>query len=153
MCVCVCVCVQRGSGHKLTSKLVRLRSNAERASERALKAMSMGRPMRTSSVLSSCSTRALCESALGMAIIEYDSAQARARLSNACGEGFHRRQQTARLRVGRVVDAGEADAERDREGGLVRGEGHLVQDDGLEVALVLGGAAQVHELALRTPPT
>ena len=78
----------------------------------------------------------------------------------------------------------------DREGGLVRGEGHLVQDHGLEVAwraargrggvsarpraaaraaraarspytkagrsrartLPLGGAAQVHELALRTPP-
>ena len=45
-------------------------SNGERESERARKAVHMERPMRTSSVLSSCSTRALCESALGMAIIE-----------------------------------------------------------------------------------
>ena len=59
----------------------------------------------------------------------------------------------ARLREARVVDAGEADAERHGEGRLVRVEGHLVQDDALEVALVLGGAAQVEELALRTPST
>jgi len=39
--------------------------------------------------------------------------------------------QTARLREGGVVDAGEADAERDGEGGLVGAQGHLVQDDGL----------------------
>ena len=41
---------------------------------------------------------------------------------------------TARLRVGRVVDAGDAHAERDGEGGALRGHGHLVEDDGLEVA-------------------
>ena len=35
----------------------------------------------------------------------------------------------------------------------MRAQGHLVQDDGLQVALVLGGAAQVEELALRTPST
>ena len=68
------------------------------------------------------------------------------------GHGDHR-VALARLREGGVVDAGHADAERDREGRLVRGEGHLVQDHALQVALVLGGAAEVHELALRTPPT
>ncbi|MBB78450.1 MAG: hypothetical protein CL844_05555 [Crocinitomicaceae bacterium] len=67
------------------------------------------------------------------------------------GHGDHR-VRLAGLRVARVVDASHADAERDREGGLVRGEGHLVQDHALQVALVLSGAAQVHELALRTPP-
>ena len=41
---------------------------------------------------------------------------------------------TARLRVGRVVDASDPDAERDGEGGALRGHGHLVEDDGLEVA-------------------
>ena len=48
-----------------------------------------------------------------------------------------------------VVDAGDAHAEGDGEGGLLGGEGHLVQHDALEVALVLGGAAQVDELLLR----
>ena len=42
--------------------------------------------------------------------------------------------QTARLREGGVVDAGEADAERNREGRLVRAQGHLVQHDGLRTA-------------------
>ena len=42
----------------------------------------MGRPMRTSSVLSSWSTRALCESALGMAIMEYDSPVCEKQLSS-----------------------------------------------------------------------
>ena len=38
----------------------------------------------------------------------------------------------------------------DREGGLLGAEGHLVQHDTAEVALVLGRAAEVEELALRT---
>ena len=59
----------------------------------------------------------------------------------------------AGLREARVVDAGHADAERDGEGGLVRAQGHLVQHDRAEVALVLDEAAQVEELALRTPST
>ena len=68
------------------------------------------------------------------------------------GHGDHR-VGLARLREGGVVDASHADAQSNREAGLVRGEGHLVQDHALQVALVLGGAAEVHELALRTPPT
>lgn len=68
------------------------------------------------------------------------------------GHGDHR-VRLARLREGGVVHARHADAERDREGRLVRAQGHLVQDDALQVALVLGGAAQVEELALRTPST
>jgi hypothetical protein len=59
----------------------------------------------------------------------------------------------ARLGEGFVVDASHADAQGDREGGLLGREGHLVQDHALEVALVLGRAAEVEELALRTPPT
>lgn len=61
--------------------------------------------------------------------------------------------QTARLGEGLVVDASHADTKGDREGGLLGAEGHLVEDHGAEVALVLGGAAEVEELALRTPST
>jgi hypothetical protein len=61
--------------------------------------------------------------------------------------------QTARLGEGLVVDAGEAHAEGDGEGRLLGAEGHLVEDHGAEVALVLGRAAEVEELALRTPST
>tara|TARA_B100000575_G_C23103652_1_gene636875 strand:+ start:1400 stop:1750 length:351 start_codon:yes stop_codon:yes gene_type:complete len=68
------------------------------------------------------------------------------------GHGDHR-VGLARLGEGLVVDAGEADAQGDREGGLLGAEGHLVEDHGAEVALVLGGAAEVEELALRTPST
>lgn len=56
----------------------------------------------------------------------------------------------AGLRVGGVVDAGDADSERDREGRLLRSHLHLVEDDALEVALGLGGAVEVDELLLRT---
>jgi len=41
---------------------------------------------------------------------------------------------TARLRVGRVVDACDPHTKGDRESGALRGHGHLVEDDGLEVA-------------------
>ena len=61
--------------------------------------------------------------------------------------------QTARLGEGLVVDGGEANPKSDGEGGLLGAEGHLVEDHGAEVALVLGGAAEVEELALRTPST
>ena len=61
--------------------------------------------------------------------------------------------QTARLGEGLVVDASHAHTKGDREGGLLGAEGHLVEDHGAEVALVLGGAAEVEELALRTPST
>ena len=63
------------------------------------------------------------------------------------GEG-DRRVGLAGLRVGRVVDASDAHAERDREGVALGGDGHLVQHDRLEVALGLAGALQVGKLAL-----
>ena len=56
----------------------------------------------------------------------------------------------ARLRVGGVVDAGDADAEGNGEGVLLRRDGHLVQDNRLQVALGLGGALEVRELLLYT---
>ena len=61
--------------------------------------------------------------------------------------------QTARLGEGLVVHGGETHAEGDREGRLLGAEGHLVQDHGAEVALILSRAAEVEELALRTPST
>jgi len=67
-----------GVSGELARKLVRLRSNAERDSERARVGKTawcrgvgeQGQSVRTSSVLSSCSVRGMCVSALGMAIIE-----------------------------------------------------------------------------------
>ena len=57
------------------------------------------------------------------------------------------------LRVGRVVDASDPHTESHRKRGLLRAQGHLVEHDALEIALVLRRATEVHELALRTPPT
>ena len=68
------------------------------------------------------------------------------------GHGDHR-VGLARLGEGLVVDASHADTQGHGEGGLLGAEGHLVEDHGAEVALVLGGAAEVEELALRTPST
>ena len=83
---------------------------------------------------------------------------------------------TSRLREGLVVDASDPQAKGDGEGRLLRGHGHLVQDDGLEVTcdaeargvrrtsaqgrfeasartLVLRRAREVGELLLRTDRT
>lgn len=54
----------------------------------------------------------------------------------------------ARARVGRVVDAGDGEAERDREGRLLRGELQLVKNHALQVTLALTRARQVGELLL-----
>jgi len=70
-------CLRCGSS-RFQITLVRLRSHAARDSERAwgrgregvCGCTGMGQPMRTSSVLSSWRTRPVCESALGMVIIE-----------------------------------------------------------------------------------
>ena len=58
----------------------------------------------------------------------------------------------ARLAVRLVVDARDAHAERDGEGGALRGHGHLVENHRLQVTLVLGRAAEVEELLLRSRP-
>ena len=58
--------------------------------------------------------------------------------------------QTARLGEGLVVHGRHAHTQGDGEGRLLGAEGHLVEDHGAEVALVLGRAAEVEELALRT---
>lgn len=52
-----------------------------------------------------------------------------------------------------LCDCLSSEGRTDRERGLLGAEGHLVQHDGAEVALVLGRAAEVEELALRTPST
>ena len=61
--------------------------------------------------------------------------------------------QTAGLGEGAVVDASDAHAQGDGEARLLGLEGHLVEHHGAEVALVLGRATEVEELALRTPST
>ena len=60
-----------------------------------------------------------------------------------------RRVRIARDREGLVVDGGDRQAERRREGRLLRGQRQLVQDDTLEVALLLRAAGEVGVLALR----
>ena len=69
----------------------------------------------------------MCVSAFGIAIAEY----------------------VARDREGRVVDAGDRQAERRREGRLLRRQRQLVQDNALEIALIFGTAGEVGVLALR----
>jgi hypothetical protein len=54
----------------------------------------------------------------------------------------------AGLRVGAVVHAADAHAERHGEVALLRAERHLVQDNRLQVALLLRGALEVDKFAL-----
>ena len=71
VCVCVCVCVCSKGQWSQTYEQTRTPAQQRGARVRACTGGGVqARPMRTSSVLSSCMVRAVCESALGMAIIE-----------------------------------------------------------------------------------